>query len=178
MQNEIVLGGMGGQGVMIIGQLLAHAALLEDMNVVWFPSYGPETRGGTAKCTIIISDKEIGSPLAPTPDVLVALTQLMLDKESANVKPGGTIIYNSSLANPPQRPDCKVIALKANDLAAELGNIKTANMVMLGAFIELVDSVKMESIKASLKEVLPERYHKSIPMNEAALDLGADEIKK
>ncbi|MFQ3550400.1 MAG: 2-oxoacid:acceptor oxidoreductase family protein, partial [Armatimonadota bacterium] len=123
MHEEVIIAGMGGQGVMVIGQLLAHATLLENRNVVWFPAYGPETRGGTADCTVIMSDSEIGSPVTSSPNTLIALNQLLLDKFAPDVKSEGIILVNSSLAKAPEdRKDCMIIELPANDIAEELGN--------------------------------------------------------
>ncbi len=172
--QEITVAGMGGQGIMVIGQLIAHATVLEGGNVVWFPSYGPETRGGSAECTVIISSDEIGSPVTSTPDTLIAMTQPLLDKHARSVKREGIILVNSSLAEPPDyRDDCRVVAVPANDLATELGSGKAANMIMLGAYIELLKPVKMESVKASMEEVLAEHNRRFIPVNNAALDRGA-----
>lgn len=179
MNQEIVLAGMGGQGVMVIGQLLAHAALIENLNVVWFPSYGAETRGGSAECTVIISDSEIGSPVSSSPDYLIALTQIMLDKFIASVKPNGTIFVNTSLAAVPEsRPDCKIVEVPATDIAEQVGGMMAANMVILGAFTGLAKPVDLESIKKAMKEVLPERHHKFIPINSAALDRGQELTSK
>ena len=173
--QEVIVAGMGGQGVMVIGQLLAHATVLEDRNVVWFPAYGPETRGGTADCTVIMSSEEIGSPVSSSPDTLIAMNQLLLDKFAPSVKREGVILVNSSLAQRPDyRGDCKIVEIPANDIAAELGNSRAANMVMLGAYVQLVRPVKLESVKASMAEVLPERHHSFIPLNNAALDKGAE----
>lgn len=173
--QEVIMAGMGGQGIMRIGQLLAHAALLEGMNVVWFPSYGPETRGGTADCTVIISTDEIGSPVTSSPDTLIALNQLMLDKFLPTVKREGLVVVNSSLAHRPTcREDCKVVEIPANQIAAELGNDIAANMVMLGAYVGLARPVKLDSVKASMEEVLPSRLHGFIPLNNKALDRGAE----
>jgi 2-oxoglutarate ferredoxin oxidoreductase subunit gamma len=172
--QEVIIAGMGGQGVMVIGQLLAHATLLEGRNVVWFPAYGPETRGGTADCTVIISSEEIGSPVSSSPDTLIALNQTMLDKFAPSVKREGIILVNTSLAQPPNyRDDCKIVEIPASDIAAELGNSKAANMVMLGAYVHLVRPVAMESIEAAMPEVLPKRHHSFIPLNKAALARGA-----
>jgi len=166
--------GTGGQGIMVMGQLLAHAAVVEDKNVVWFPSYGPETRGGTADCTVIISSDEIGSPVTATPDTLIALSQSQLDKFAPSVKREGVILVNSSLAAPPQdRGDCKIISIPANDIANELGSSRIANMVMLGAFIELVKPVRLDSVREALAEVLPPHRHDLIPLNKRALEEGA-----
>lgn len=173
--QEITMAGIGGQGIMVIGQLLAHATVLEGGNVVWFPAYGPETRGGSAECTVIISSDEIGSPVISNPDTLIAMTQLLLDKHARLVKHEGAIFVNSSLAQPPDyRDDCRIVAVPANELAAQAGSAKAANMVMLGAFIEMLKPVKMESIKASMEEVLPEHNWRFIPVNNAALDRGAE----
>lgn len=172
--QEVIIAGMGGQGIMRIGQLLAHATVLEGRNVVWFPSYGPETRGGTADCTVIISSEEIGSPVSSSPDTLVAMNQLMLDKFAPSVKREGVIVVNTSLAETPDyRDDCKVVEVPATDVASELGNSIAANMVMLGAYVELVRPVKLQSIKDCLEEVMPKRLHELIPLNIAALDRGA-----
>jgi 2-oxoglutarate ferredoxin oxidoreductase subunit gamma len=173
--QEVIMAGMGGQGIMRIGQLLAHAALLEGMNVVWFPAYGPETRGGTADCTVILSTDEIGSPVTSSPDTLIALNQLMLDRFVPSVKREGLIVVNTSLAEPPtSRDDCKIAEVPANEIALELGNDIAANMVMLGAYVQLARPVKLESVKASMEEVLPPRLHSFIPLNNQALDRGAE----
>lgn len=176
--QEIKMAGMGGQGIMVIGQLLAHATVHEGGNVVWFPSYGPETRGGLAECTVIISSDEIGSPVTASPDALIALTQPLLDKYAPTVKPGGLILVNTSLVEAPDRPDCKIVGLPANDIAAELGNTKAANMVMLGAYVALLGSVNLDSVKASLEEVIPEHNRRFIPINKEALDKGFAFISK
>lgn len=175
MHQELRIAGMGGQGVMIIGKLLAYATVREGGNVVWFPAYGPETRGGTADCTVIMSSEEIGSPVTSSPDTLIAMNQLLLDKFAPTVKREGVIVVNTSLAHPPtDRIDCKIIEIPANDIATELGNPRAANMVMLGAYLQLVKPVLMESVKASMEEVLPERQHQFIPANIKALDKGAE----
>jgi 2-oxoglutarate ferredoxin oxidoreductase subunit gamma len=172
--QEVIMAGMGGQGIMRIGQLLAQAALLEGMNVVWFPSYGPETRGGTAECTVIVSTDEIGSPVTSSPDTLVVLNQMMLDKFLPSVKHEGLIVINTSLAAAPtSRSDCKIAEVPANEIAAELGNDIVANMVMLGAYVQLTRLVKLESVQASMEEVLPPRLHRFIPLNSQALERGA-----
>lgn len=175
--QEIKMAGMGGQGIMVIGQLLAYATVLEGGNVVWFPSYGPETRGGSAECTVIISSDEIGSPVTASPDALIAMTQPLLDKYTPTVKPGGLIVVNSSLAEAPTRDDCRIISVPANDVAAEVGNTKAANMVILGAYVALLNSVKLESVKASMEEVIPEHNRRFVPVNIAALDKGFALIK-
>jgi 2-oxoglutarate ferredoxin oxidoreductase subunit gamma len=179
MHQEVIMAGTGGQGIMIMGQILAHAAVIEDKNVVWFPSYGPETRGGTADCTVIISSDEIGSPVTASPDTLIALGQPMLDKFISSVKREGVILVNSSLAEPPKdREDCKIVCIRANDIASELGNLRIANMVMLGAFLALVKPVALDSARKALPEVLPPRRHDLIPLNDCALECGAKLIEE
>jgi 2-oxoglutarate ferredoxin oxidoreductase subunit gamma len=179
MHQEIIMAGTGGQGVMVMGQLLAHAAVVEDKNVVWFPSYGPETRGGSADCTVIVSTDPIGSPVTDSPDTLVAMNQVPLNKFVDSVKREGVILVNSSLAALPEnRSDCKVVAVPANEIAVELGNLKIANMVMLGAMVELLKPVSIESVVEALKRVLPKHRHDMIPMNEAALRRGAELVRE
>lgn len=175
--QEVRIVGMGGQGIMVIGQLLAHATMNEGGNVVWFPSYGPETRGGAAECTVIMSSEEIGSPLSSSPDTLIAMTQPLLDKFAGSVRQGGTIIVNSSLAQrPADREDCEIIEVPANDIATELGNAKAANMVMLGAYVQKLKPVSLVSLKHSMASVIPEHNHRFIPLNNAALDKGAEVV--
>ncbi len=175
--QEVRIVGMGGQGIMVIGQLLAHATMNEGGNVVWFPSYGPETRGGAAECTVIMSSEEIGSPLSSSPDTLIAMTQPLLDKFAGSVRQGGTIIVNSSLAQrPADREDCEIIEVPANDIATELGNAKAANMVMLGAYVQKLKPVSLGSLKDSMTSVIPEHNHRFIPVNNAALDKGAEVV--
>jgi len=172
--QELIISGMGGQGVMVIGQLLAHAAVMEDDEVVWLPSYGPETRGGTSNCTVIVSSDEIGSPVITTPDSLVALNQESVDRFGPKVKREGVILFNASLAEAPaNRSDCKIVGIPATEEAAALGSPKVANMVMLGAYVALLKPVSLDSVKAALKEVIPERNHKFLPLNNAALEKGA-----
>jgi len=172
--QELIIAGMGGQGVMLIGQLLAHATVLEGRNVVWFPSYGPETRGGTADCTVIMSSDEIGSPVTASPDTLISMTQLALDRFGPTVRREGLIFVNTSLAETPtSRPDCRIVGVPASESANELGSAQVANMVMLGAYVKFSAPVALDSVKAALPEVLPERHHKFIPLNNAALDKGA-----
>jgi len=175
MHEEVIMAGTGGQGIMIMGQLLAHAAMLEDRHVVWFPSYGPEARGGTADCTIIISSEEIGSPISSDPDTLVGMHQFLFDRFQPNVKPGGRLIVNSSLIDPSTvREDCEVLTIPANVIAEEIGSIRSANMVVLGAYAQSTGAASIDSLLASLPEVLPPHRHKLIPLNEQALRRGAE----
>ena len=175
MHQEVRIAGMGGQGVLLIGQLLAHATVFEDRNVVWFPAYGPETRGGTANCTVTMSTDEIGSPVSSSPHSLIAMNQQALDQFAHEVRREGLILVNTSLSElPDYRDDCHVVGIKATDVAEELGNSKAANMVILGAYIQLVKPVLLDSIKSCMTEVLPKRNHKFIPLNVEALEKGTE----
>lgn len=177
MHQEVRIAGMGGQGIMLAGQLLAFATVMEDRNVVWFPAYGPETRGGTADCTVIMSTEEIGSPVSSSPHTLIAMNQLLLDKFAPSVRREGLIIVNSSLAKSPDyRSDCKIVEIAANEIAADLGNARAANMVLLGAYVAMVKPVMLESIKKSLEQALPKRNHAFIPLNVAALEKGVEAV--
>lgn len=175
MHEEVIMAGTGGQGIMIMGQLLAHAAMLEDRHVVWFPSYGPEARGGTADCTVIISSEEIGSPISTDPDTLVGMHEFLFNRFQPTVKPGGVLVVNSSLIDPSTvREDCRVLSIPANEIAEEIGNIRAANMVILGAYVALAGGLSLDSLTVSLPEVLPPHRHKLIPLNEQALRKGAE----
>ena len=156
MHEEIIMAGTGGQGIMIMGQLLAHAAMSEGKHVVWFPSYGPEARGGTADCTVIISSDEIGSPISSNPDTLIGMHQLLFDRFQPNVKPGGKLIINTSLIDTcTTRQDVDRLEVPANVVAEEIGNVRAANMIVLGAYVQSTGIVSMDSLIAALPEVAP-----------------------
>jgi 2-oxoglutarate ferredoxin oxidoreductase subunit gamma len=174
MLIETIFAGFGGQGVLSMGKLLAYAAMKEGKEITWMPSYGPEMRGGTANCMVNISDESISSPIVTAYDVVVALNLPSLRKFEPKVKKGGLLIWESStIKEGPTRTDITSIALPAIDKASnELKNIKVMNMLVLGALVKLKETVKRESLILALKETLPERYHKLIPLNEQAIDLG------
>lgn len=175
MKEEVIMAGFGGQGVMSIGKLLSYAGMKEKKEVSWMPSYGPEMRGGTANCTVIVSDKKIPSPLSSKPDSIIVMNLPSLDKFAPKVKSGGTIFVNSSLISKEvQRDDVEVIKIPANKIADELGNSKAANMAMLGAYIAKKEIVNLDTVKNSLKNVLPERRHSLIPINKKALNRGKE----
>jgi 2-oxoglutarate ferredoxin oxidoreductase subunit gamma len=174
MQTEIIISGFGGQGVLFAGQLLAYAAMDQDLEVTWIPSYGPEMRGGTANCTVIISDEEIGSPLVRNPKVVVAMNRPSLDKYDPLVKPGGLLIINSSIIDrTSERKDIQVVRVPANEIAEKIGDRRMTNMVVLGALLANLPVLPLESLEKALKEHLPERHHKLLPMNYQALREGA-----
>lgn len=173
MTYEIICAGFGGQGVMLIGQLIAYAGMIEGKNVSWVPSYGPEMRGGTANCSVVVSDEPVGSPVISEPNGVIAMNQPSLEKFLPAVKPGGVLVYNSSLITmQATRDDLCIIAAPANDLAAELGNSKVANLVALGAFLQKTNVVTVDGIEKALEKVLPPHRHKLIPLNLEALRKG------
>jgi 2-oxoglutarate ferredoxin oxidoreductase subunit gamma len=179
MKQEIIIAGFGGQGVLSMGKILAYSGLMEGMEVSWMPSYGPEQRGGTANVTVILSDKPISSPILNEYDVAIILNQPSLDKFEGKVKPGGILIYDSyGIKGDIRRTDINVYCVDAKDAATEMKNDKAFNMLILGGLLKIVPVVKMENVLAGLKKSLPERHHKLIPMNEAAINKGMTIIKK
>ncbi|MFZ5943424.1 MAG: 2-oxoacid:acceptor oxidoreductase family protein [Bacillota bacterium] len=177
MIEEIIIAGFGGQGVMSMGQLLAYAGMLENKQVAWIPSYGPEMRGGTANCAVTISDEQISSPLVTEPSVCIVMNKPSLEKFEATIKTGGILFINTSLVDiKPKRQDIKIYEIPANEIANEIGNSKVANMVMLGAVLEITKAVSTNSIIESLKKVLPVQRHNLIPLNASALEKGAQFI--
>ncbi|TDL66369.1 2-oxoacid:ferredoxin oxidoreductase subunit gamma [Rhodococcus qingshengii] len=178
MLEEIIIAGFGGQGVMSMGQLIAYAGMLEGKGVSWLPSYGPEQRGGTANCAVIVSDEPVGSPLVTNPSTAIILNNPSFDKFEHRVRPGGLLIINSSLVTRvSERSDIEIIELTATDMAADLGNARVANMILLGAFIELTKVVSSESIIESLKKVLSKEKHHLIEVNKQALNKGLSSVK-
>ncbi len=173
MKEEIIMAGFGGQGVMSLGQLLSYSGMKEDKEVSWMPSYGPEMRGGTANCTVIVSDEMIPSPLTDHPDSVIVMNLPSQNKFVPKVKEDGLVITNSSLIEKDvEREDVDTVEVPANKIADELGSTMVANMVMLGAYLAKKDIVPMDTVKESLKSVLPERRHDLIPINKKALDKG------
>ncbi len=179
MKEEIVIAGFGGQGVLSMGKILAYSGLMEDKEVTWMPSYGPEQRGGTANVTVILSDTRISSPVLNTYDVAVVLNQQSLDKFADKVKPGGVLIYdNYGIHTPSTRTDIRIYKIEAMEATFELKNAKAFNMIVLGALLKVKPMVSVESVLKALKKTLPERHHHLIPMNEEALRIGMSLIKE
>jgi len=173
MQSEILISGFGGQGVLFAGQVLAYAALDAGLHVTWFPSYGPEMRGGTAHCTVIISDDEIGSPIVRNPQGVLAMNLPSLDKYEPLVQPSGALVVNTSLVDrKPVRTDIESIMVPANQIAEELGHRRLANLVMVGAFLQRRPVLSLEAIGAALANHLPERHRDLLPLNLIALERG------
>lgn len=175
MTHELLIAGFGGQGVLSMGMTLAYAGMIEQKEISWMPSYGPEMRGGTANCIVIVSDKKISSPIVTTFDTVIALNQPSLDKFEKAVKPGGLLMYESTnIINPPTRTDIDVQAIAASEEASKMKNTKIMNMIVLGAFLERTEVVTIAAVVEALKKVLPERYHHLLPLNEQALLRGKE----
>lgn len=175
MQTEIVISGFGGQGALFAGQLLAHTALDQNLHVTWFPSYGPEMRGGTAHCTVIVSDDEIGSPVVRNPAAVIVMNLPSLDKYEPLVAAGGTLIVNTSLVDrEPAREDLQVVMVPANEIAEELGDRRLANLVMLGALMQRLGTFSLDQIGQALKRNIPERHRDLLKANLKALKRGAE----
>lgn len=179
MTEEIIIAGFGGQGVLSLGQILCYGGVMEDKEVSWMPSYGPEMRGGTANCIAIISDTKISSPILTKFDTVIALNQPSLDKFEHAVKPGGLLIYEAStIMNPPVRTDIDIVPIEASNEAAKLNNTKVMNMIILGALLKKKPVITFESALEGLKKVLPERYHHLIPLNKQAIEKGMELVEK
>ena len=173
--NTLIIAGFGGQGVLVIGNLLAYAAMKEGRHVSFLPFYGVEMRGGTADCTIVISSRDIGSPVVDRAHSVIAMNQASLSKFEPRVEAQGLLMINSSLINPKEatRQDVHLLPVPANDIAKENGNPKLANMVALGAFVEKTRLVRMDSLFESFEKILDQRYHSLIPSNIKAIQKGA-----
>ena len=172
MQNEVQFAGFGGQGIMLMGQILAQAAMQQGHEVVWIPSYGPEMRGGTAYCTVVISDRPIGSPIIRNPKHLVAMNRPSLEKFAPSVKSGGTIFINSSIISiDAGRDDVNVVKVPIIEIAKELGNVKIANIIALAAFVSRSQVVDFELLRESVKAKFANK-EKLIPLNMEALEQG------
>jgi 2-oxoglutarate ferredoxin oxidoreductase subunit gamma len=175
MQQEVIIAGFGGQGVLFAGQLLAYTAMDEGKAVTWIPSYGPEMRGGTANCTVVVSDEEIGSPFVKNPTAVMAMNLPSLDKFEKLVAPGGVLVVNASMVDRAvTRDDIKVVSLPANDIAEELGSSRSVNMVMLGALLGNLDLLPVDAVVKGLEGHLPERHKKFLEGNIKALHKGAE----
>lgn len=153
MQYDVIIAGFGGQGVMLMGRILAYAGLKQGLEVSWLPSYGPEMRGGTANCTVVLSDKIVGSPVVEFPRSIIAMNLPSLDKFEPKVRPSGLVFVNSSLIpRKVRREDVRAFYIPANDLANKVGNPKGANMVALGAYVVITDTLRLEIVEEVIKE--------------------------
>ena len=175
MTHQILFAGFGGQGVLSMGMTLAYAGMVEQKEISWMPSYGPEMRGGTANCVVIVSDKEIASPIVTKFDVVVALNQPSVDKFEKAVRQNGILIYDcDNILIPPTRTDITIMAVPAESEAARLNNMKVRNMIMLGSLLSVCEIVHPGSVAKALEKVLPERYHNLLKVNQLALERGQE----
>lgn len=173
------MSGFGGQGILLMGQLLCHAGMQEGLQVTWMPSYGPEMRGGTANCTVMLSPERVGSPVTRTPSSLVAMNKPSLDKFEDALQPGGLLIINSSLvARDPRRSDLQMIKVPANKIAEEAGTLQVTNMAALGAYVAGRKIVALESVLAALRRMIPEHRRDLLTANQEALRKGAEAAGK
>jgi 2-oxoglutarate ferredoxin oxidoreductase subunit gamma len=175
MHEEVIVSGFGGQGALFAGQLMTYAGMSEGRMVSWIPSYGPEMRGGTAHCTVIISDEPIGSPIIHNPKSCIVLNPASMEKYEPLVRAGGVLVVNTSLVRScSERTDITVVEVPANDLANEIGSVKIANIVLLGALLAVNPIVSLESVKQALDEHIPEHRRHIIAPNKQALERGAE----
>ena len=179
MKEEIIIAGFGGQGVLSMGKILAYCAIMQDMEVTWMPSYGPEMRGGTANVCVIVSDKKISSPIVTKYDTAIVLNQQALDKFEHTVKPGGLLLYDpNGINNPPTRTDIKVCRIDAIEVAAKVGNAKVYNMAVMGAYLKIKPIVSYDNIDRGLAKCIPARYSDLISLNRQAIDEGMKAVEE
>ena len=179
MTEEIIIAGFGGQGILSMGKIMAYSGVMQDMEVSWMPSYGPEMRGGTANVTVILSSERISSPILRNFDTAIILNQQSLDKFEETVKPGGVLIYDSNgITRHPERIDISIYRVDAAEEAGRMNSPKTYNMIVLGGFLKIKPVIRIENVIKGLKKSLPERYHNLIPMNEKALQRGMEIITR
>jgi 2-oxoglutarate ferredoxin oxidoreductase subunit gamma len=179
MTEEIIIAGFGGQGVLSMGKILAYSGIMQEQEVSWMPSYGPEMRGGTANVTVILSDDRVSSPVLHSYDTAILLNQQSVDKFESTVKPGGLMIYDpNGITRHPERDDIRIFQVEAAAEAARMKAPVTFNMVVLGAFIRVKPVVDFENVIKGLRKSLPERHHHLIPVNEKAIQRGMEIVKE
>lgn len=179
MQKEIVIAGFGGQGVLFAGQVLAYAAMDSGKEVTWIPSYGPEMRGGTANCTVVIADEEIGSPLVKHPPLAVVLNLPSFDKYEPLVKSGGALIVNRSMVDRgARRDDITEVLIPCNEIAEEIGDRRLLNMVAVGALLRFLPELSLEDVEKALAAHLPSRHRDLLPLNFKALRRGYEYVSQ
>lgn len=176
MRHEIICAGFGGQGILAAGIILANAGMIEGKHVTWMPSYGAEMRGGTANCMVKISEDEIGSPFVDEPGVLLAMNEPSLNRFEQTVRAGGCIFVNSSLVPCERhvRPDVRVIRISASEVATELGDVRVANVLMLGAMVRFTSIVSEQSLLEAIREYFKEKGSQVCDLNEKALKKGSE----
>ncbi len=176
MYQDVIMAGFGGQGILLIGNLLAQAAMEQGLHTTFLPAYGVEMRGGTANCTVVISDEPVGSPSIGAPMSAILMSGQALAKFEPRVKPGGMLILNTSLVSEggPERRDIEIIALPLNQIALEVDSMRLANMVALGIYLEKTGVVDLENITRGFEELLSEKNRKFIPKNIEAIKKGME----
>jgi 2-oxoglutarate ferredoxin oxidoreductase subunit gamma len=178
MNEEIIIAGFGGQGVLSMGKILAYSGIMQNLEVSWMPSYGPEMRGGTANVTVILSEDRISSPILNIFDTAIILNQQSLDKFERKVKPGGLLIYDTNgITRHPERTDIDIYQVEAAAEAARIDNLRVFNMIVLGAYLKIKDFLEFEHVVEGLEKSLPERYHHLIEANSEALKTGMSIVK-
>lgn len=179
MTRKIVMAGFGGQGVMAMGQLISYAGMLEGKHVSWYPSYGPEMRGGAANCSVVVSEELVGSPIIAVADDVIVMNEPSLSMFESHVRHGGNLFINSSLVKKETtRTDINVVKIPVNDIAIDLGNARVANMVMLGAYLKVTELVKVESVIQAFTKVYGDKKKKLLPINEKAIEFGGEAVGK
>ena len=179
MTEEIIIAGFGGQGVLSMGKILAYSGIMQDQEVSWMPSYGPEMRSGTANVTVILSDNRVSSPVLQSYDTAILLNQQSIDKFEAMVKPGGLMIYDpNGITRHPERDNIRIFQVEATEEAVRMKSPITFNMVVLGAYIKVNPVVDLDNVIKGLQKSLPERHHHLIPINEKAIKRGMDIVRE
>ena len=179
MTEEIIIAGFGGQGVLSMGKILAYSGIMQEQEVSWMPSYGPEMRGGTANVTVILSDDRVSSPVLQSYDTAILLNQQSMDKFESMVKPGGLMVYDpNGITRHPERDDIRIFQVEATAEAARMKSPITFNMVVLGAYIKVNPVVEFENVIKGLRNSLPQRHHHLIPKNETAIQRGMEIVKE
>lgn len=178
MNEEIIIAGFGGQGVLSMGKILAYSGIMQNLEVSWMPSYGPEMRGGTANVTVILSDSRISSPIINIFDTAIILNQQSLDKFERKVKPGGLLLYDTNgITRHPERTDITIFKVEAAAEAVKLNNQKVFNMIVLGAYLKIKDFLNFDHVVEGLEKSLPERYQHLIPANTEAIKRGMEIVE-
>jgi 2-oxoglutarate ferredoxin oxidoreductase subunit gamma len=178
VHESVIMSGFGGQGILLMGQLLCYAGMHEGLQVTWMPSYGPEMRGGTANCTVMLSSERVGSPVTQYPSSLVVMNKPSLDKFESVLQPGGFLVINSSLVErDPRRSDFRIIKVPANKIAEEAGTLQVTNMAALGAYVAGKEIVRLESVILALRRMIPEHRHDLLAANQEALRQGAECVR-
>jgi len=179
INEKVIIAGFGGQGVMLMGQILSYCATEKNVNTLWFPSYGPETRGGTANCSVTISENYVNSPVISTPDSVIIMNKPSLEKFQPKLKKNGHLFVNSSLVTDSEyREDVHVHSIPANELALQIGNLKVANMIMLGAYLAVTKLFTFEDVITVMEHKFTGEKSKLIAINKQALEVGKSAVEQ